>query len=68
MNNSTGGTGGDTWFRLPSLVRFCDRLVPSAFVVGRGWLLASETDATKREPIARLLAEEEAKLAKISKE
>jgi hypothetical protein len=31
-------------------------------------LLASETDATKRESIARLLAEEEAKLAKISKE
>jgi hypothetical protein len=32
------------------------------------WLLASETDAAKRESIARLLAEEEAKLAKISKE
>jgi hypothetical protein len=31
-------------------------------------LLASETDATKRESIARLLAEEETKLAKISKE
>ena len=31
-------------------------------------LLASETDATKRESIARLLAEEEAKLAKIVKE
>jgi hypothetical protein len=31
-------------------------------------LLASEIDATKRESIARLLAEEEAKLAKISKE
>jgi hypothetical protein len=31
-------------------------------------LLASETDATKRESIARLLAEEEGKLAKISKE
>ena len=31
-------------------------------------LLASETDATKRETISRLLAEEEAKLAKISKE
>jgi hypothetical protein len=34
------------------------------------WLLASETDAAKRESIARPLAEveEEAKLAKISKE
>jgi hypothetical protein len=31
-------------------------------------LLASETAAPKRESIARLLAEEEAKLAKISKE
>jgi hypothetical protein len=31
-------------------------------------LLASETDETKRESIARLLAEEEVKLAKISKE
>jgi hypothetical protein len=31
-------------------------------------LLASETDAAKRESIARLLGEEEAKLAKISKE
>jgi hypothetical protein len=31
-------------------------------------LLASETDAAKRESIARLLAEEEAKLAKIPKE
>ncbi len=31
-------------------------------------LLASETDAAKREAIARLLAEEEAKLAKIPKE
>ncbi len=31
-------------------------------------LLACETDATKRESIARLLAEEEAKLAKIAKE
>ncbi len=31
-------------------------------------LLGSETDAAKRESIARLLAEEEAKLAKISKE
>ena len=31
-------------------------------------LLASETDETKRKSIARLLAEEEAKLAKISKE
>jgi len=30
-------------------------------------LLASETDATRRESIVRLLAEEEAKLAKISK-
>ncbi len=30
--------------------------------------LASETDATKRELITRLLAEEEAKLAKILKE
>jgi hypothetical protein len=31
-------------------------------------LLASETDETKRESIARLLAAEEATLAKISKE
>ena len=31
-------------------------------------LLVCETDATKRESIARLLAEEEAKLAVISKE
>ncbi|MGA3311361.1 MAG: hypothetical protein ABSD08_22560 [Xanthobacteraceae bacterium] len=31
-------------------------------------LLASETDATKRESIARLLAEEEARLAEIPKE
>ncbi len=31
-------------------------------------LLASETVATKREAIARLLAEEEAKLVKIPKE
>jgi hypothetical protein len=31
-------------------------------------LLGSETDATKRETIARLLAEEEVKLAEISKE
>ena len=31
-------------------------------------LLASESDAAKRESIARLLAEEEAKLAKIPKE
>jgi hypothetical protein len=31
-------------------------------------LLASETDETKCESIARLLAEEEANLAKISKE
>jgi len=31
-------------------------------------LLASESDATKREAIARLLAEEEAKLAKIPEE
>jgi hypothetical protein len=31
-------------------------------------LLASETDVTKRESIARLLIEEEAKLATISKE
>ncbi len=31
-------------------------------------LLGCETDAAKRESIARLLAEEEAKLAKISKE
>ena len=31
-------------------------------------LLASETDATKREAIVRLLAEEEAKLAKIPEE
>jgi len=31
-------------------------------------LLASETDATKPESIARLLAEEEANLEKISKE
>ena len=31
-------------------------------------LLASETDATKRASIACLLAEEEARLAKISKE
>jgi hypothetical protein len=31
-------------------------------------LLASETDVTKRESIARLLAEEEANLAKIPKE
>jgi hypothetical protein len=31
-------------------------------------LLASETDATKREAIARLLAEEKAKLAEISQE
>jgi hypothetical protein len=31
-------------------------------------LLASETDAAKRESIARLLAEEEAKLASIPKE
>ena len=31
-------------------------------------MLACETDATKREIIARLLAEEEAKLAKIVKE
>jgi hypothetical protein len=31
-------------------------------------LLASETDAAKRESIARLLAEEEAKLAIIRKE
>jgi hypothetical protein len=30
-------------------------------------LLASEFDAVKRESIARLLTEEEAKLAKISK-
>ena len=30
-------------------------------------LLASETDSTRRATIARLLAEEEAKLAKISK-
>jgi hypothetical protein len=30
-------------------------------------LLASESDAVKRESIARLLTEEEAKLAKISK-
>ena len=30
--------------------------------------LTSETDATKRESIGRLLAEEEAKLAKILKE
>ncbi|MDR3420299.1 MAG: hypothetical protein P4L80_03505 [Xanthobacteraceae bacterium] len=31
-------------------------------------LLASETDATRRAAIARLLAEEEAKLARMSKE
>ncbi len=31
-------------------------------------LLVSETDATKRESFARLLAEEEANLAKIPKE
>jgi hypothetical protein len=31
-------------------------------------LLASETDAVKRESIARLLAEEEVKLAKLLKE
>ncbi len=31
-------------------------------------LLASESDATKREAIVRLLAEEEAKLAKIPEE
>lgn len=32
------------------------------------WLLASETAATKRKSIACLLADEEAKLAKIPKE
>ena len=31
-------------------------------------LLASETEATKRQSIARLLADEEVKLAKIAKE
>ena len=31
-------------------------------------LLASETEATKRQSIARLLADEEVKLAKIPKE
>ena len=31
------------------------------------WLLASETEATKRESIACLLADEEAKLAKCPK-
>ena len=45
-----------------------DKVVATLNIKHYKKLLASETDAAKRESIARLLAAEEATLAKISKE
>jgi hypothetical protein len=45
-----------------------DKVVANLNIEHYKKLLASETDATKREAIARLLAEEKEKLAKIPEE